>query len=208
MKVRRTGRSSGRRGNVRHILPKAPWRAAAELYVRLQIMVIRNMAPLHQVIANGVGLNAATVLADEGVKQMPLLNVVIDLSHHNTVTSFQDVKADGISGIIHKATEGTTFVDKEYNSRAVKAKSAGLFWGAYHFGTQGDPNGQADHFLSIVNPGPTDLLVLDFEPNPREGTMTLAEAEAFVQRINEKIGRFPGLYSGQSFLRGATRGSY
>ncbi len=132
---------------------------------------------------------------------MPLLNVVIDLSHHNTVTSLQDVKDDGICGIIHKATEGTTFVDKEYNSRSAKAKSAGLFWGAYHFATQGDPNEQADHFLSIVNPGPTDLLVLDFEPNPREGTMTLAGAEAFVQRINEKIGRFPGLYSGEYFLK-------
>ncbi|HIJ75997.1 MAG TPA: hypothetical protein HPP81_04700 [Deltaproteobacteria bacterium] len=34
-------------------------RAAAELYVRLQIMVILNMAPLHQVMSNGVGLNAA-----------------------------------------------------------------------------------------------------------------------------------------------------
>lgn len=132
---------------------------------------------------------------------MPLLNVVIDLSHHNTVTSFQDVKDDGIFGIIHKATEGTAYVDKEYDSRAVKAKSVGLFWGAYHFGTQGDPNGQADHFLSTVNPGPGDLLVLDFEPNPREGTMSLAEAEAFVQRIHDQTGRFPGLYSGQSFLK-------
>lgn len=132
---------------------------------------------------------------------MPLLNVVIDLSHHNTVTSFQDVKEDGILGIIHKATEGKAYVDKEYDSRAVKARSVGLLWGAYHFGTQGDPNGQADHFLRIVNPGHGDLLVLDFEPNPREGTMSLAEAEAFVQRIKHQTGRFPGLYSGQAFLK-------
>jgi len=131
---------------------------------------------------------------------MPLLNVVIDLSHHNTVTSFQDIKDDGILGIIHKATEGATYVDKEYDSRAVKAKSAGFLWGAYHFGVQGDPAGQADHFLSVVNPGPGDLLVLDFEPNPREGTMTLKEAEAFVQKVNDQVGRFPGLYSGQAFL--------
>jgi len=70
-----------------------------------------------------------------------------------------------------------------------------------HFGVRGDAQGQADHFLDIVNPGPTDLLVLDYEPNPREGTMTLAEAEAFVSRVNSQVGRFPGLYSGQAFLR-------
>jgi lysozyme len=132
---------------------------------------------------------------------MPLLNVVIDLSHHNSVTSFQEVKETGILGVVHKATEGTRFVDEKFDSRRPRAIAAGLFWGAYHFGVRGDVKGQVDHFLEIVNPGPTDLLVLDFEPNPREGTMTLAEAEAFVSRINDQLGRFPGLYSGQAFLR-------
>jgi lysozyme len=131
---------------------------------------------------------------------MPLLNVMIDLSHHNTVTSFEDVKDTGVLGIVHKATEGTNFVDANYDGRRSRALSAGLFWGAYHFGIRGDARGQADHFLDIVNPGPTDLLVLDFEPNPREGTMTLAEAEAFVTRINDQTSRFPGLYSGQAFI--------
>jgi lysozyme len=131
---------------------------------------------------------------------MQLLNVMIDLSHHNTVTSFQDIKGDGILGIIHKATEGTDYVDKEYDSRAVNAKAVGLFRGAYHFGTRGNAKEQADHFLSIVNPSPADLLVLDFEPNPHVGTMTVADAETFVLRIKEQTGRYPGLYSGQAFL--------
>ena len=132
---------------------------------------------------------------------MALLNVVIDISHHNTVTSFEDVKNAGIIGVVHKATEGTTFVDAKYNERRAPALSAGLFWGAYHFGVRGNVKDQVDHFLDIVNPGPTDLLVLDFEPNPREGTMTLAEAESFVDKVNTQVGRFPGVYSGQAFLR-------
>lgn len=132
---------------------------------------------------------------------MPLLNVVVDISHHNTVTSFQEAKNSGILGVIHKATEGLQFVDANYDGRRVLATSVGLFWGAYHFGVRGNPKGQADHFLSVVNPGITDLLVLDFEPNPREGTMTLGEAETFVTRVQEKTGRFPVLYSGQAFLR-------
>jgi lysozyme len=132
---------------------------------------------------------------------MPLLNAVIDLSHYNTVTSFQQVGMAGIIGVIHKATEGMNFVDAKYDEHRAAALSAGLLWGAYHFGVRGNVPGQVDHFLNIVNPGPTDLLVLDFEPNPREGTMTLAEAEAFVTMVNQRTGRFPGLYSGQSFLK-------
>jgi lysozyme len=132
---------------------------------------------------------------------MALLNVVIDISHHNTITNFQEAKDSGVIGVIHKATEGTTFVDAKYNERRVQATSVGLFWGAYHFGVRGNVQGQVDHFLDIVNPGPTDLVVLDFEPNPREGTLTLAEAESFVDKVNAQIARFPGLYSGQAFIR-------
>jgi lysozyme len=131
---------------------------------------------------------------------MSLLNVVVDLSHHNAVVSFQAAKDSGILGIIHKATQGTNFVDPNYDERRPQALSAGLFWGAYHFGTSGDVEGQVNHFLDTVNPDPKTLLVLDFEPNPQGPTMTLAEAESFVQKVNERTGRFPGLYSAQFFL--------
>lgn len=131
---------------------------------------------------------------------MPLLNVVTDLSHHNTVGSFQSIKDAGILGIIHKATQGTGFVDPKYDERRPAALSRGLLWGAYHFGTHGDVRGQVNHFLDVVNPDPTTLLVLDFEPNPRDDDMTLAEAESFVEKVEDQIGRFPGLYSGQSFI--------
>lgn len=132
---------------------------------------------------------------------MPLLNAVIDLSHHNNVSSFQMVKDAGVLGVIHKATEGLGFVDSKFDGRRTRAKAAGLFWGAYHFGVRGNVQGQVDHFLDIAQPEATDLIVLDFEPNPREGTMTLAEAESFVTKIHDLTGRFPGLYSGQAFLR-------
>jgi lysozyme len=132
---------------------------------------------------------------------MSLLNAVIDISHHNTgVTSFVEAKNAGIIGVIHKATEGRTFVDGDYHERKPAALAAGLLWGAYHFGVRGNVEAQVDHFLETVIPGSTDLLVLDFEPNPTAGTMRLAEAERFVQKIFEQTGRFPGLYSGQAFI--------
>jgi lysozyme len=128
---------------------------------------------------------------------MALLNAVIDLSHYNTVTSFQQVRDSGILAVIQKATQGARFVDSEYDNRRNDALRAGLLFGSYHFGTDDDPEEQADHYLSIAES--TELMVLDFEPNG-QGTMSLAQAEAFVMRVKDKTGRFPGLYAGESFI--------
>ena len=124
------------------------------------------------------------------------INVVIDLSHFNQVTSFAEVKADGIVGIIHKATEGLSAVDPIYANHRSAAEAAGLWWGAYHFATGDDAVAQANHFLSVVNPGPQTLLVLDFEQNPTGSSMTVSGAEAFVTRVQQATGRWPGFYSG------------
>lgn len=124
------------------------------------------------------------------------LNVVIDLSHHNNVTDFGAVKSDGIVGVIHKATQGAGETDPLYSTRRGQALAAGLWWGAYHFATGDDAEAQAEHFLSVVNPAPTDLLVLDFEQNTTGSSMTLAGAEQFVIKVQAATGRWPGLYSG------------
>jgi lysozyme len=124
------------------------------------------------------------------------LNVIVDLSHHNGVVDLAVAHGAGIVGVIHKATQGTSFVDPMYQTNRAKAQQAGLLWGAYHFGVGADGVEQADHFLQVVEPGPQDLLVLDFEANAQGPSMTLEEARAFVTHINETLGRFPGLYSG------------
>ena len=122
------------------------------------------------------------------------LNVVIDLSHFNAVTSFTDIKSAGIAGIIHKATQGTNWSDPTYAGRKPQALAAGLLWGAYHFGTNADGAEQAQYFLKVVNPGPNDLLALDFEENP-SSQMTIAQAEQFVTEVFTQTGRYPGFYS-------------
>lgn len=124
------------------------------------------------------------------------INVVVDLSHYNNVTDFNTVKGDGIVGIIHKATQGTTITDSKYYSRQPEALAAGLWWGAYHFGIGGDGVAQAQHFLSVVKPGPQDLLILDLEQNPSGASMALADAEAFVKYVEAETGRWPGVYGG------------
>ena len=121
-------------------------------------------------------------------------NVVIDISHFNQVTSFPEIQQSGIVGVIHKATEGTNWSDPTYASRKPQALAAGLWWGAYHFGVNDDGAAQAQYFLSIVKPGPQDLLALDFEENP-SSQMTIAQAEQFVTEVYNQTGRYPGFYS-------------
>jgi lysozyme len=124
------------------------------------------------------------------------LNIVVDISHHNGNPDFQQAAAAGIVGVIHKATQSTGFTDNKYLANRQKALDAGLLWGAYHFGTGGDGAAQADFFLATVNPGPDTLIVLDYEPNTQGATMSLDDSRAFVSEVNAKLGRFPGLYSG------------
>jgi lysozyme len=124
-------------------------------------------------------------------------NVVVDLSHHNGAVDLQKAKAAGIAGVIHKATQGLTYVDPMFAANRQKASDAGLLFGAYHFGTGDDGGAQADFFLQTVQPAAGDLLVLDFEENlPHGPTMTLDQARDFVARVQAVTGRWPGLYGG------------
>src|SRR4051812_44856318 len=82
---------------------------------------------------------------------------VVDLSHNNSIPAplqaFQKAAASGIDAILHKATQGTGFVDPTFAARRIAAAGAGLDFGAYHFCDGSDPFAQAEHFLaSIGNP--------------------------------------------------------
>lgn len=126
-----------------------------------------------------------------------VINVVIDISHHNGNIDFAAAKRDGIVGVIQKATQGQSGVDPTYETNRDKALREGLLWGAYHFGTGSDGLKQAENFLAVVGrDAKKTLMVLDFEPNLTGPSMTLEEARAFVTHIKEETGRVPGLYSG------------
>ena len=88
---------------------------------------------------------------------------VIDLSHHNSVSSFAAVKSQGIVGVIHKCTEGRSIVDKMYESRKAHALAAGLKWSSYHFLRPGDMQGQMVHYVNIAKPVHGERMCLDYE---------------------------------------------
>ena len=130
---------------------------------------------------------------------MSACNVIIDLSHHNESVDLATAQGDGILGILHKSTQGSRFIDPTFADRRKQANAAGLLWGAYHFGTAADSVTQARFFLSVADPGPQDLIVLDFELNESKpsNTMSLDQARAFIGTVQDATGVTPGLYGGR-----------
>ena len=120
-----------------------------------------------------------------------MTDAIIDLSHLNANPDFQAARAAGIQAVIHKATQGTTFIDPAYDAHRQAATAAGLSWAAYHFGDASDPVAQADFFLEKLGLVPPRVLALDFEQQ-----MTLTQARAFVTQIHAATGRWPVLYGG------------
>ena len=130
-----------------------------------------------------------------------MIEGIVDLSHYTYNPDYAAAAAAGVTGVIYKATQGATGVDPTFASAEAKARAAGLWWGAYHFGTGGDGSDadgvtQAQHFLASIPHPEKTLLVLDFESNPTGPTMTLEQARRFVTHVQEQTGRWPGFYSG------------
>lgn len=134
--------------------------------------------------------------------------MVVDLSHYNTVTSFDSMMNAGIVGVIHKFSQGTSYRDPTYAQHKAEATSCGLLWGRYHFGDGSDPVRQVDNFLAGWTPD--ELLALDYEDNP-DSQMLLGQARTFVQEVITRTGVVPVLYSGNTLkealaVKGASAG--
>src|SRR5215469_8728151 len=121
--------------------------------------------------------------------------LVIDLSHHNTVTSFTSVRYSGIAGVIQKVSQGTSYKDPTYVSRCAAASAAGLLVGRYHFGDGSNVDAQVKNFLAGWQPN--ELLALDWEDNA-DSQMLLGQARDFVSKVQAQTGVWPVLYSGNT----------
>ncbi len=141
-------------------------------------------------------------------------NSVVNLSHYDLMRpDFAAMQKRGIVAVIHEASYPRAVRDDQYAMRQNAAVRAGLLWGAYHFADATDPIRQADFFLKTVASGwraadsdarPNEiLLVLDFEKNGHYpgGTMRVDQAVAFAERIRERTGHYPGIYSGEYRIR-------
>lgn len=127
---------------------------------------------------------------------------IVDVSNNNGHVDFAAVKAAGAVGVWLKVTEGTSFVDPDYEANRSAAKAAGLRVGGYHFGhPKNGPTAEAAFFLSHLKLEPGDLLpVLDLEEQEGDATAILAYAAEFLAAVSHKIGERAALYCGSYFM--------
>ena len=126
-----------------------------------------------------------------------MIDAVFDISHHQHKPDFNRAKLDGNQyGVIHKATQGTSYQDPTFKPRIPFIRDSGLRLGAYHFLTSTQPIQQADFFLDVA--GNARLLVVDWESSNGKlpSVAILSEFVRFVQAQGLTL----GLYAGQADL--------
>jgi GH25 family lysozyme M1 (1,4-beta-N-acetylmuramidase) len=105
--------------------------------------------------------------------------VCIDISHHQGYPDFDEVRRAGVLGMIHKATEGSSFIDDARAENCYNALQAGLAISTYFWLKPGDGRAQAEFYLSVVDPQPGERCVIDYE----EAGCTLTTLRDSVQAL-------------------------
>src|SRR4029453_4297312 len=144
---------------------------------------------------SGAAISAGSLQMPSG-REAAITRSVIDVSHWEYPIDFKKVAADGIVAVIAKATQGARGIDETYASYKEAAEPYKLLWGSYHFGTVSEVDAQVEHYLSTTKPSDSELVCLDFQPNPNGPTMTLDQARDFVVLFQDRTGRYPVLYGG------------
>ena len=128
----------------------------------------------------------------------PSVALVIDPFYANSIDWNKLATESRVVAVIHKATIGTTKLDGGYAKRKAEALKRGYLWGSYHWGVAGNPVKQADFYIDTVKPGADELIALDLEDAQSKTLMNVDEAILFVERVKERTGRYPVLYTNHS----------
>jgi lysozyme len=107
-------------------------------------------------------------------------------------------------GVILKCTQGAGDVDPLYASRVAAAKAAGLLVAAYHFGTADPVGAQIANFTKHAMLDDTMGAWLDYE-DYAQSQMTLPNAIAFQEGVDQFTGRTCGMYSADTIKSSITK---
>jgi lysozyme len=132
---------------------------------------------------------------------------VIDVSIHQGAIDWAAVAADGVQGVLIKATEGIGFQDTNLKRNALGAAAAGLKIGYYHYARPETGNtvlAEVSSFLAAIDGLPVDLpLVLDVEDDAAKlGATKLTDwSYTWLSEVQIRSGHRVMLYTGASFAR-------
>jgi lysozyme len=162
--------------------------------------LVRTTVPTRQPIRVADGCETtALARADQ-----PSRILATELSSHNSDLDLPRIIRDGYYVVTIKATQGESFIGRNFKQNWEAAGKAGLIRLAYHFLTDGSPERQANFFLKVlqsVTIGPCDLgVMLDFEASPFGKNPTAQQAVVWLAAVQSSLHKLPFLYSG-SYLK-------
>jgi lysozyme len=129
----------------------------------------------------------------QGVEPMSDDCKIIDISHHQDFPSFDQVAAAGVIAMIHKATEGSSYVDPNRARNCSNAIKAGIACCTYHWLKPGNAKQQIAFYLKTIDPMPGERMVIDYE----EDGCTLSDLKEAVQALlDDPRGLQVTVYSG------------
>ncbi|MBT0910209.1 GBS Bsp-like repeat-containing protein [Streptococcus lutetiensis] len=103
---------------------------------------------------SGFNLGQYALNADEPAQHAP--SYFIDISSHNgviSVSDYQRLKSQGITGVVVKLTEGTSYTNPYARAQIANAQAAGLRVSAYHYShyeTAAEARAEAQYFVRIA----------------------------------------------------------
>ena len=139
---------------------------------------------------------------------MPLGHSVygIDVSRHQGKIDWEKMKRESaettpVSFAYIKATEGSDFTDKNFETNFGEAAKQGIIRGAYHyFKTQSTGQAQAEMFIKTVKLKKGDLPpMVDVEERPKDVKRFIQELKIFIAKIEGHYGVKPVIYSYKKF---------
>ena len=126
----------------------------------------------------------------------------VDVSHFQGQVDWQKVKADSISYVYLKATDGITYTDPKYIDNSSELYKVGLAFGSYHFfEPDDDPIDQAKHYISVTSQQ-KDILrpVLDVEISRGKTPQEISESVAkWLSYVEEDLNCQPIIYTYASY---------
>ena len=103
---------------------------------------------------SGFNLGQYALNSDEPAQHAP--SYFIDISSHNgviSVSDYQRLKSQGITGVVVKLTEGTSYTNPYARAQIANAQAAGLRVSAYHYShyeTAAEARAEAQYFVRVA----------------------------------------------------------
>lgn len=138
----------------------------------------------------------------------------IDVSHHQGEINWLKVKSwneKPLSFVYIKATEGSSYVDRNYQQNTRKARGAGIKVGSYHFfRTTSSADSQFEHFIATIGTQEQDLIpMVDLEENDRLSREAYnTEVKKFLLLLENHFGQKPLIYAPQGFYNTYLKENY